>query len=122
MTTPLRTTRIRHLAQFAVLPVLFSSPAFAADPQPRRWDVTVKEAAGIRRFGYPVNVVIPLREPVPDAEHFRLLDNGKPVAAQVRPAGGRAVALDFNVNHAPLETRSYVLEHDPSRSAEPSRK
>src|SRR5262249_30978360 len=49
-------------------------------------------------------------------QHFRLLEDGKPIAAQFRPHGDaaqglRAVSLDFNVNHAPLETHEYVVEY-----------
>jgi len=79
--------------------------------------MTVTETAGIRRFGYPVSAVIELQTPVPDIEHFRLIEHGKPVAAQFRPMGDpsraiRAVSLDVNVSHAPLETRTYVVEYD----------
>src|SRR5262249_16949927 len=56
----------------------------------------------------------------------RLLEGGKPVTAQFRPRGDndqgfRAVSLDFNVNHAPLETREYVVDFGPSveRGPEP---
>jgi hypothetical protein len=95
-------------------------------PGVQRFTVTVAETAGIRRFGYPVRVVLSLPQPVKDTEHFRLLEGGKPVAAQFRPHGDkdqgfRAVGLDFNVNHAPLETREYVVEFGPGveRGQEP---
>lgn len=94
------------------------------EPDVRRWQVTVTETAGIRRFGYPVSAVVDLGEPVPDVGHFRLLEHGKAVAAQFVPIGDpsrgiRTVSLDFNVGHAPLETRSYAIEYDP-RSTPPA--
>lgn len=81
--------------------------------------IRVTETAGIRRFGYPVNVVIPLAEPVNDTEHFRLLDADKPVSAQFRPHGDtsngiRAVSLDFNASPGPLEKHNYVVEYGPA--------
>jgi hypothetical protein len=95
-------------------------PAAAAEPEViRRPSIIVEETAGIRRFGYPVTAVVPLPGPVSDVEHFRLLERGTPVAAQVRPNGQekqgiRGVVIDFNVNHAPYERREYVLEYGPS--------
>jgi hypothetical protein len=76
----------------------------------------VTETAGIRRFGYPVSVVLPLAEPVKDTDHFRLLDGDKPVNAQFRPHGDtskgiRAVSLDFNASPGPLEKHEYFVEY-----------
>jgi hypothetical protein len=93
----------------------------------QRLTVSVAETAGIRRFGYPVSVVLSLPHSVKDAQHFRLLEEGKPIAAQFRPHGDnaeglRTVSLDFNVNHAPLETREYVVEFGPSVEASPEPK
>jgi hypothetical protein len=91
----------------------------AAEPTGvHRLEVVVKEGAGIRRFGYPVSVILPLAAPVADADHFRLLEKGKPVPAQFRPHGDtrkgiRAVSLDFNTSPAPLETRTFVVEYGP---------
>jgi hypothetical protein len=90
----------------------------AAEPAVQRLMVTVEETAGIRRFGYPVSVLLPLSQAVTDTNHFRLLENGKPVAAQFRPHGDvakgiRSVVLDFNASPAPLEKRIYVVEYDP---------
>jgi hypothetical protein len=84
----------------------------------RRIPLTVTETAGIRRFGYPVRVTLPLDAPVKDTAHFRLLADGKPVTAQFRPCGdtaggARAVGLDFNVDHAPREKRTYTVEYGP---------
>jgi hypothetical protein len=89
-----------------------------------RLEVVVKESAGIRRFGYPVSVILPLAEPVSDIRRFRLLEKGKPVVAQFRPLGDtrkgiRKVSLDFNASHAPHETRTYVVEYGPKVPAGP---
>jgi hypothetical protein len=95
-----------------------------------RFTLVVKETAGIRRFGYPVRAIL-LMSP---AYRFRLLEKGKPVAAQFRPwyrdpsprpfgGGGPLVRLDFNVSLAPHETRKYVVEYGPEvkPGPEPSR-
>jgi hypothetical protein len=93
---------------------LLAPAARAADaPAVRQLRITVAETAGIRRFGYPVETRLDLPEAVPEATRFRLLERGKPVAAQFRPQGPRAVSLDFSVDHAPLETREYVVEYGP---------
>jgi hypothetical protein len=105
-----------------VLALLGLSPARAAD----RLEVTVKETAGIRRFGYPVAVTLTLPRDVTAKDRFRLLADGKPVAAQFRPLSAlgqkRAVALDFNVNHAPRETITYTVEYGPDVVAGPEPK
>jgi hypothetical protein len=86
----------------------------AAEPAAvRQLRVTVTETAGIRRFGYPVEVRLDLPEPVTEATRFRLLERGKPVVAQFRTQGPRMVGLDFTADHAPLETRDYVVEYGP---------
>jgi hypothetical protein len=96
-----------------------ASVSLAAQPATtQQVQITVAEPAGIRRFGYPVATVLELPEPVPAVTHFRLLEQGKPVVAQFRPHGDtrggiRAVSLDFNVNHAPLESRQYLVEYGP---------
>src|SRR5580692_9287660 len=58
--------------------------------------LVVKETAGLRRFSYPVNTVLP---PVAPGLSLRLLKEGRVVPAQFRPilgADGRpAIALDF---------------------------
>src|SRR5262249_47559368 len=106
-------SRLRAFAWAVCLGLLPAASGRAEEPAGvLRFTVTVAETAGIRRFGYPVRVVLSLPQPVKDTEHFRLLEGGKPVTAQFRPRGDndqgfRAVSLDFNVNHAPLETREY---------------
>jgi hypothetical protein len=92
---------------------LASAAGAAEPPAVRQLRVTVAETAGIRRFGYPVEANLDLAEPVTAATRFRLLDRGKPIAAQFRTPGPRAVSLDFTADHGPLETREYVAEYGP---------
>jgi hypothetical protein len=106
---------LRITLLFSAAPLAAAGPA--SDVQ--RITLRVSETAGIRRFGYPVSMVLRLSAPVPDVEHFRLLDRGKPVTAQFRPHGDthegiRAVSLDFNASPAPLEARDYVVEYGPT--------
>ncbi len=88
--------------------------------------LTVKEAAGIRRFGYPVHAAFLLPGAARDRDRFRLLADGKPVAAQFRllssDRGKREVAVDFTVNHAPLEEKTYTIEYGPKVEAGPEPK
>jgi hypothetical protein len=112
------TSRVwRWLGLAVVWGAVLAAPAAADEPAVRRLDLVVRETAGIRRFGYPVTVVLP-----PDAtragERFRLLENGKPVPAQFRRVAGRrgevaTVYLDFNVSHGPLEMHTYQVEYGP---------
>jgi hypothetical protein len=109
---------IRRPSLAAVAFVVATALTTADEPQAptRRVVLGVSETAGIRRFGYPVSLVLPLPDPVKDTEVFRLLDGDKPVTAQFRPHGDadkgiRAVSLDFNVNHGPLERHEYVVEY-----------
>src|SRR5579884_649245 len=104
-----------------LLGALFLLPATAAAdeaPANGRLTLTVRETAGIRRFGYPVGIELQLGRPVRDADRFRLLENGRPIAAQFRPVReGRelasAVYLDFIANPGPLEKHTYVVEYGP---------
>ncbi len=107
--------------------VLPSSVAADEVPDSGRRTLIVRETAGIRRFGYPVHVEIPLGRAVRDGDHFRLLENGRPIAAQFCPLRtGRgpasAVHCDFNVSHGPLEKRTYVVEYGPDVTAGPEPK
>jgi hypothetical protein len=69
------------------------------------------EKAGLRRFGYPVHLLLPDIGPT---DQIRLLKDGKPVTAQFRStkdaAGKPAIALDFSTSPGPLETETYTLE------------
>src|SRR6266849_2162625 len=66
--------------------------------------VVVRETAGIRRFGYPVQAVVPLSGSLAKARHFQLLEKGKSLAAQFQLRGDHSVDLDFNVSLGPHET------------------
>jgi hypothetical protein len=80
----------------------------------------LSETAGHRRFGYPVHTVLPLHERA--GGHYRLLKDGRPLAAQFRLVEGQGqtptVALDFNANPDPLSASLYEIVHEPN--AEPS--
>ncbi len=78
-------------------------------------ELTVNETAGIRRFGYPVHATMKLPREVSEKDRFRLLEGGKPVAAQFRLVAGqkKRVALDFNVSLGPEEGKVYTVEYGP---------
>jgi hypothetical protein len=79
-----------------------------------RLHLTVAEAAGIRRFGYPVSVPLTPGRPLRAGDRFRLLQGGQPVAAQFTASrDGRRLHLDFNASPGPLEKRAYVVEYGP---------
>jgi penicillin amidase len=89
-----------------------------------RATLDVRETAGIRRFGYPVAAELRLDPPAPAATRFRLLQNDKPIAAQFRPIaldGDRVavVAIDFDANFMPHESREYVVEFGPDVAPPP---
>ncbi len=88
--------------------------------------VTVRETAGLRRFGYPVHVLLRLPREVKADDRFRLLEGGKPVEAQFRSLAGvgmkTAVALDFNVSLGPEEEKAYQVEYGPAVEAGPEPK
>src|SRR5262245_3524287 len=93
----------------AILGLVLFSSVTAADP-PGRLTLSVQETAGIRRFNYPVSAVLPLPDAAKGGMKFRLLEKGKAIPAQFSVQGD-AVLLDFNVGHAPLESREYVVEY-----------
>jgi penicillin amidase len=89
-----------------------------------RVELTVRESHGIRRFGYPVSAELELNPPAPAQSRFRLLHNGTPVVAQFRPVGPAGdgiarIALDFDTNFMPFESRGYVVEYGREVSAGP---
>jgi hypothetical protein len=107
-------------ATFVLLAVSIS----AEEPQSKaqRINLLVSETAGIRRFGYPVSVIIPLPEPIKSVDDFRLLSGDKPVSGQFRPHGDtskgiRSVNLDFNASPGPLKREEYVVEYGSGVSA-----
>jgi hypothetical protein len=103
----------------AAATLLFLTTTIPADePQSKvqRINLTVSETTGIRRFGYPVNVILPLPEPVNGVDDFRLLAGDKPVTAQFRPHGDtskgiHSVSLDFNSSVGSLKREEYVVEY-----------
>ncbi len=102
------------IAPAAIL--LIAQAAVAADASANGWLITVRETAGIRRFGYPVTAVLP---GAPAAGHAVLLDHGKPVAAQFSPQtddqGKTTVAVDFAVSMGPYQTRSFAVKTGAGR-------
>jgi hypothetical protein len=101
--------RIPLRACLSLLCVAVAAQAFAAE----KLIITVSETAGLRRFGYPVEAVLALPRPLTEADHFRLLDGGKPVAAQFRRVGDAKLALDFAVSPGPGEKKAYTVEYGP---------
>jgi hypothetical protein len=84
---------------------------------------TVKETAGLRRFGYPVVAAIPFpKGALRDVRQVRLVDaQGKEIPSQVTitaawPADGSAqwVEADFNASPAPHALEQYALEYGPT--------
>lgn len=90
--------------------------ALRAGPRRRSTAATrrlvVSETAGLRRFGYPVHVLLP---PAGEADRFRLLRGGQPVPAQFRRLAGEpgGVALDFVASPAPFEVQEYEIARGP---------
>ena len=71
----------------------------------------LKETAGLRRFGFPIHVIVPGLDPA--SSPFRLRRDGKDVPAQFRAARHRSgkdqLALDFNASLGPEETETYEI-------------
>ncbi len=99
------------------LVLLFSLTGFyqpsllAAD----RLTIEVRETAGIRRFGYPVEVELALPMAINSDTPFRLLGPSGPITAQFRPAFGEPTGrrwwLDFSLNLLPHESRAFSIEY-----------
>ncbi|HXT59188.1 MAG TPA: hypothetical protein VN699_11160 [Pirellulales bacterium] len=75
--------------------------------------VEVRETAGIARFGYPVTGRF--NGPDDPQAPFRLLRDGRPVAAQFSRVGEQGPAslweVDFNVDLGPFESRQLSIEN-----------
>jgi len=91
-------------------------PAFAQTS--RAISLHVKENAGIRRSGYPVNARVPLGKGLlKDTEHVRLTLNEKEVPAQISAESKwpdqsiQWMDVDFNATIAPLEQQTYRVEY-----------
>jgi len=73
----------------------------------------VKETAGLRRFGYPVEAKLRLPNAVGERTGFRI----KGVPAQIRPVLSAGmitdVLVDFSANLGPNESKRYTLEYGP---------
>ena len=61
-------------------------------------ELTVRETAGLRRFGYPIHVNVALPRAIDEGDRFRLLAGGKPIMAQVRKIGDRTIAIDWTAS------------------------
>ena len=96
-------------ATLAALAASGALPASARGADATTLSFRLRETAGLRRFGYPVQIILPLLA----GPGYRLESGGKPVAAQFRTIptveGGQAVALDFNASPGPLEEAVYVV-------------
>jgi fermentation-respiration switch protein FrsA (DUF1100 family) len=95
--------------------ILKPAPKQSKTAAARRWQITVSETAGLRRFGYPVKARLVLPADCPSTSGFRLLDDKKPVVATFRrfPSGEanrERLEVDFAVQLAPSESRTFALE------------
>ncbi|MBC8353820.1 MAG: hypothetical protein H8E66_17610 [Planctomycetes bacterium] len=97
--------------------------ALAAEPL--RLTLEVTEPTGVHRDGSPVHVLLALPRPTAASTSFRLIHDGKPVAAQFRPSANATGTsewwLDFVARSAPNETRKYVVEYGPDVEPGPER-
>jgi hypothetical protein len=112
------------LTLFAATDLLFPAPADEPPTGVTRWSLAVTETEGIRRFGYPVHVVLPVDRALLDRGDFRLQLNDKYVPAQFSPhpepdKAPASVSVDFTVNHAPFEQARYEVEHVSQRGEGP---
>jgi hypothetical protein len=82
-----------------MLSMLFLGIAFGQE-------FTVRETAGLRRFGYPVRATMSRL----DAGPLVLLEEGKPVPAQFTPRSSNSMDIDFVVSLGPYETRRFRVE------------
>jgi hypothetical protein len=90
----------------------------ASTAEDRRIGFVVKETAGLRRFGYPVHVDLPMDLTPADlaADGFMLKHDGHDVPAQFRwvtqPDGTARLSLDFNASPGSFEVQSYSVHND----------
>ncbi len=80
----------------------------------------LKETVGLRRFGYPVHVNLPMDfspAGISDDDSFTLKRDGQDVPAQFRRVrrrdGTSLVSLDFNASPGPFEIQNYTVHHNP---------
>ncbi len=100
--------------------------AASIEAQAQSTSIYVTEAAGIRRFNYPVNARVPFpKGTLPDAAQLRLLLNDIEVPAQYLaesrwPDGSvQWLAVDFNASPGPIEQQTYRLEYGADVRAAP---
>ena len=83
----------------------------------------LKEAAGLRRFNYPVHARLPVIASEPGLR-YRLLHQEKEVPAQfcrvTRGVDRPVTTLDFTASPGPFETRDYSIEFGATVKAGPS--
>jgi hypothetical protein len=91
-------------------PLLIAGPVGSRAPAaPDKPTVIVRETAGIRRFGYPVHIVLSRSEAPAQAPFYQLLEHGKSISAQFQTRAPGEVDLDFNVSLGPFERREYQI-------------
>ncbi len=80
----------------------------------------LKETVGLRRFGFPVHVNLPMDfspSGIGDDDGFALQRDGQDVPAQFRRVrrrdGTSLVSLDFNASPGPFDVQNYTVHHDP---------
>src|SRR5258708_6925884 len=97
-TMPSLIARSIHMA-LLLLPALLSAQQVAS--------IDVGETAGLRRFGYPVRARIHAALP---PETLRLVEDGKPVAAQFTRMDDGTVEIDWAASLGPGEQRQFRVE------------
>ncbi len=91
--------------------ILKPAPKQSGATATRRWQITVSETAGLRRFGYPVKARLALPAELPPTSGFRLLDGTKPVVATFRRIpDDQHLELAFAVQIPPHAARKFTLE------------
>jgi hypothetical protein len=90
----------------------------AATTEERPVEFQLKETAGLRRYGYPVHVVLPTEftRGGPGDEAFTLTRDDREVPAQFRRVEQldrtSVVSLDFNASVGPFEVQKYAVKHN----------
>lgn len=89
--------------------------------------VAIKETAGIRRFGFPVNTRVPFpKGALADPANARLLLNNKEVPVECTAesrwpdSSVQWLAVDLAATVGPRETQTYTLEYGPEVQRIPS--
>src|SRR5438105_590421 len=101
----------RDFVALGIVPAWLAAPTLspASTDRDRRIGFRLKETAGLRRFGYPVQVILPGEATPGDLPEagFRLVRGGREMTAQFRRVkradGGTSVWLDFNASPGPFD-------------------